>query len=298
VLDRLMLATMNAGGTALRLVPGRRMLVLSREGEREVHGDVQSLAAIEKLLAPVLPVGGLAGLAARGGERIFELSGVGSVGLRAEVIGDSVAVTLTLLSAPPADAVPEPSRPAPPAARPATSRTMDGLLRALVDEGASDLHLSSGCPPMLRVDGEMRLIDGVGEVSEGEARSLLLSIMPERNRTEFERRHDTDFAYEIPGTARFRCNVFLDRKGPGGVFRVIPAEILSAEAMGLAPEILALCQLPKGLVLVTGPTGSGKSTTLAALVDHINSTRKDHIVTIEDPIEFVHASRTCLINQR
>jgi twitching motility protein PilT len=111
-------------------------------------------------------------------------------------------------------------------------------------------------------------------------------------------RHDTDFAYEVADLARFRCNVFADRKGPGAVFRVIPSKILTAEQLALSPHILQLCQLNKGLVLVTGPTGSGKSTTLCAMIDHINRTRQDHIITIEDPIEFVHGNQKCLINQR
>ena len=127
---------------------------------------------------------------------------------------------------------------------------------------------------------------------------LLAPIMPEKNRKEFTERHDTDFAYEIAGLARFRSNVFADRKGPGAVFRVIPSKILTAEQLGLSPHILQLCALNKGLVLVTGPTGSGKSTTLCAMIDHINRTRQDHIITIEDPIEFVHPNQKCLINQR
>ena len=127
---------------------------------------------------------------------------------------------------------------------------------------------------------------------------LLGPIMPEKNRKEFTERHDTDFAYEIAGLARFRSNVFADRQGPGAVFRVIPTKILTAEQLGLSPFILQLCALNKGLVLVTGPTGSGKSTTLCAMIDHINRTRQDHIITIEDPIEFVHANQKCLINQR
>jgi twitching motility protein PilT len=128
--------------------------------------------------------------------------------------------------------------------------------------------------------------------------TLLGPIMPEKNRKEFTDRHDTDFAYEIAELARFRSNVFADRQGPGAVFRVIPSKILTAEQLGLSPAILQLCMLNKGLVLVTGPTGSGKSTTLCAMIDHINRNRQDHIITIEDPIEFVHPNQQCLINQR
>jgi twitching motility protein PilT len=126
----------------------------------------------------------------------------------------------------------------------------------------------------------------------------LWEITPDRIKAQFEERHDTDYAYEIEGLARFRVNVFMDRKGPGAVFRVIPSKIITAEDLNLSKEILNLCRLPKGLVLVTGPTGSGKSTTLCAMIDYINRTRKDHMITIEDPIEFVHNNKGCLINQR
>jgi twitching motility protein PilT len=175
---------------------------------------------------------------------------------------------------------------------------MDELLRLMVERKASDLHLSVGSPPMLRHDGEMKAIEGRQPLTADGAERILSSIAPERNREEFRRRHDSDFAYEIEGLARFRCNLFMDRKGMGGVFRVIPSRIMTAEEMGLSPEILQLCHLPKGLVLVTGPTGSGKSTTLCALIDYINRNRTDHIITIEDPIEFVHPNKKCLINQR
>ena len=127
---------------------------------------------------------------------------------------------------------------------------------------------------------------------------LLLSITPAGKRAEFERTHDVDFSHEIPGVARFRCNLFLDRRGMGGVFRIIPTDIKSAQDLGLPPKILELCDLHKGLVVVTGPTGSGKSTTLAAMIDSINRTQPVHIITIEDPIEFVHPVRKALINQR
>jgi len=175
---------------------------------------------------------------------------------------------------------------------------IDDLLQTLVEWKASDLHVSAGSPPMLRHDGEMKALPEREPLSAVETERILLPMAPERNLEEFRRRHDTDFAYEIVGLARFRCNLFVDRHGVGGVFRVIPNQILPAEEMGLAPEILNLCHLPKGLVLVTGPTGSGKSTTLAALVDYMNRTRSDHIITIEDPLEFVHENKRCLINQR
>jgi twitching motility protein PilT len=176
---------------------------------------------------------------------------------------------------------------------------IDGLFRLMCQKGASDLHLAVGIPPMIRKDGHMQALDPAAPVLDAAMIVRLLDpITPEKNKAEFADTHDTDFAYEIPGLARFRANMFMDRKGRGGVFRVIPSEILTAEQLGLSPAILALCRLNKGLVLVTGPTGSGKSTTLCAMVDHINKTRQDHIITIEDPIEFVHENQKCVINQR
>jgi len=154
-------------------------------------------------------------------------------------------------------------------------------------------------PPLVRKDGSMTPLDPNAAPAHARPRmSRSRADMPEKNRHEFSEKHDTDFAYEIHGLARFRANIFQDRKGRGAVFRVIPSEILSAEKLGLSPAILGLCRLHKGLVLVTGPTGSGKSTTLCAMVDYINRERKDHIITIEDPIEFVHENKGCLINQR
>ena len=161
------------------------------------------------------------------------------------------------------------------------------------------MHLTCGMPPLVRKDGSIQPLDASAAALTPDAMTALLdAIVPEKNRLEFQAKHDTDFAYEIPGLARFRANMFLDRKGPGAVFRVIPSQILTAEQLGLSPHILSLCRLHKGLVLVTGPTGSGKSTTLCAMVDYMNRTREDHLITIEDPIEFVHENKKCLINQR
>jgi twitching motility protein PilT len=176
---------------------------------------------------------------------------------------------------------------------------INSMFRRMHELKSSDLHLSATMPPLIRKDGEMRpLHDAAGPLSSEMIVRLLGEIMPSINKAEYEARHDSDFAYEITGLARFRANVFKDRHGMGAVFRVIPAEILTAEQLGLSAHVLALCQLKKGLVLVTGPTGSGKSTTLCAMIDHINKSRADHIITIEDPIEFVHHNQKCLINQR
>jgi twitching motility protein PilT len=175
---------------------------------------------------------------------------------------------------------------------------MDGLFHAMIAAHASDLHICVGSPPLVRLDGEIQFLPDRPVLTAQDTERMLVPIAPERNRAEFKERNDTDFAYEIHDVARFRCNFFRDRKGMGGVFRAIPGKIITVEEMGLSQEILALCRLPKGLVLVTGPTGSGKSTTLCALIDYINRTRTDHIVTIEDPIEFIHENKMCLINQR
>ncbi|MBP7674976.1 MAG: type IV pilus twitching motility protein PilT [Thermoanaerobaculia bacterium] len=179
-----------------------------------------------------------------------------------------------------------------------TARPLDGILLQMLDLKASDVHLSSGTRPVFRVHGEMAAQADFDSLSSDAVEKLLAPIFPEKNRTEFMERHDTDFAYEIPGAARFRVNVFRDRHGVGAVFRQIPIEILTAKQLNLPEAVVRLGDLSKGLVLVTGPTGSGKSTTLAALVDYVNETRTDHIITIEDPVEFVHRNKKCLVNQR
>jgi twitching motility protein PilT len=167
----------------------------------------------------------------------------------------------------------------------------------MVTKNASDFHLSSGNTPTFRMGGTITTV-GKEILTADAVKTLIYEIMPERNRVEWEQSHDTDFAYDLGGTARFRCNVFADRNGIGAVFRLIPSKIRSFTDLGLPDTIKKLCFLQKGLVLVTGPTGSGKSTTLAALIDFINEKRSDHIITIEDPIEFVHPNKKCLINQR
>ncbi len=175
---------------------------------------------------------------------------------------------------------------------------MDALFRQMCSEGCSDLHLSSDCPPLFRKDGDIVSLGSAEPNAPEKLRAMLYSITPPRRRTEFETCGDSDFSYEIPGLGRFRCNLFEDRKGIGGVFRVIPSDILTAEDLGLSEAVLKLCHLKKGLVVVTGPTGSGKSTTLAAMIDYINRNLPGHIITVEDPIEFVHPNKRCLINQR
>ena len=175
---------------------------------------------------------------------------------------------------------------------------IDALFNRMVEVGASDLHMTSGVKPQFRLHGDIVPIDECAEIQPDQMSQILKEISPGKNWTQFEDECDTDFAYYLPGVARFRVNLFMDNRGPGAVFRVIPEEILTCDQLGLPQSVRDLCFLSKGLVVVTGPTGSGKSTTLAAMVDHINKNRSDHILTIEDPIEFVHKDRRCLINQR
>jgi len=174
---------------------------------------------------------------------------------------------------------------------------LDAFFKLMFDTGASDLHIVSGQPPILRVHGELERVK-YDPLDDESLRQMLYEIAPEQKIKQFEETGDVDFGYEIPGVARFRANYFMQKYGCGAVFRQIPTKVLTADELGLPPILKKTGMLNKGLVLVTGPTGSGKSTTLAAILDHANKHRKDHIVTIEDPIEFVHQSQGCLINQR
>jgi len=230
--------------------------------------------------------------------------------LRAELVPmsvgeqtEAVEPTVEAPQPPPAAAVETPSEAIPTAVSTvstvrAGAPEIERYLHQMAEVGASDLHLSAGQVPMFRLDGEMSRVPGADRVGPEKVDELVDPIMPDKNRQEYAQTHDTDFSYEIPGLARFRVNVFADRHGRGAVFRLIPSQLLTVEQLGLPKSVLDLCQLSKGLVLVTGPTGSGKSTTLATMIDHVNRTRSDHIITIEDPVEFVHANQKCLVNQR
>jgi twitching motility protein PilT len=171
------------------------------------------------------------------------------------------------------------------------------LLTFSVKQGASDLHLSAGLPPMIRVDGDVRRIN-LPSMEHKEVYDLIYDIMNDKQRKDFEEFLETDFSFEIPGLARFRVNAFNHNRGAGGVFRTIPSKVLTMEQLGCPAVFKEFCELPRGIVLCTGPTGSGKSTTLAAMVNHVNENEYGHILTVEDPIEFVHESKKCLINQR
>jgi twitching motility protein PilT len=210
----------------------------------------------------------------------------------------------------PAEALlmPRPSSPQAPAAPPAekpeagavaqAEERIQELLRHLVKSHASDLHMRVGLAPVYRIHGEIAPKADEAPLTREDIEGMLMAIMPDRNKAEYAETNDTDFAYEILGLARFRANGLRDRMGPAAVFRVIPTEIITVDQLGLSAEVQKLCYLTKGLVVVTGPTGSGKSTTLSALIDLINRTRTDHIITIEDPIEFVHPNKKCVLTQR
>jgi len=338
------------GATEVRLVPGRRTIVVLAQGESEVKGDPQSSEKITSFLAPIMTPGAQQRLTAGFAEWDFELEGRGPVRVIAEVKVGMVQAAFFLdrcetpakqaergprIPAPAPAPFPIPTAPSMAAVQPGASgidtddeldigrpalRTqppiagsklaydnplsdgstagIDRLLNRLLDVKGSDLHISANATPMMRIDGEMKQVPGAEPLSGEQIQRMLMPIIPPRNREEFEKSHDSDFAYELPGKARFRANLFVDLKGMGAVMRVIPSKILTTDDLNLPKELLALCHLPKGLVLVTGPTGSGKSTTLAALVDYINRTREDHIITIEDPVEFVHPNKKCLVNQR
>jgi twitching motility protein PilT len=223
-------------------------------------------------------------------------------------IAVSFAADAAAAAAPPAPAVPaaplvpgdEVPMPAPPTPSVILrGHPIDRLFRVLWASQGSDLHLSAGMPPLMRKDGQIQVLEVDAPALGGDdITSLLDPIVPPARRDELASRHDTTFAYEVTGLGRFRAKVFADRKGRGAVFRFIPAVLMTAEELNLSPYVLRLCTLQNGLVIVTGPSGAGKSTTLSVLVDYINRTRTDHLITIEDPIEYLHESKGCLINQR
>ncbi|HSC83434.1 MAG TPA: type IV pilus twitching motility protein PilT [Pseudomonas sp.] len=171
------------------------------------------------------------------------------------------------------------------------------LLAFSAKQGASDLHLSAGLPPMIRVDGDVRRIN-LPALDHKQVHALIYDIMNDKQRKDYEEFLETDFSFEVPGVARFRVNAFNQNRGAGAVFRTIPSKVLSMEDLGMGEVFKKITDVPRGLVLVTGPTGSGKSTTLAAMLDYLNNNKYHHILTIEDPIEFVHESKKCLVNQR
>ncbi|HZI20346.1 MAG TPA: type IV pilus twitching motility protein PilT [Pyrinomonadaceae bacterium] len=176
--------------------------------------------------------------------------------------------------------------------------SLSDLLKKLIEMSGSDLHLTTNTPPQVRVDGHLRPIEGLRPLTSADTKSLAYSVLTDSQKHRFEEALELDFSFGVRGLSRFRANLFNQRGAVGAVFRAIPYEIKSFDDLGLPPVVSQLCEKPRGLILVTGPTGSGKSTTLAAMLDKINRERHDHIVTIEDPIEFLHAHKSCIVNQR
>jgi twitching motility protein PilT len=172
------------------------------------------------------------------------------------------------------------------------------VLLEVIDRRASDLHITAGAPPMVRIRGRLTALEGFPELSPVETREVVYSILSNSQRQKFENNWQLDFAYQIPGTARFRVNAYFQRSAVSAAFRLIPFDVVPLETLGLPPIVADFAHRPRGLVLVTGPTGSGKSTTLASVIDVINNTREEHIITIEDPIEFLHQHKKCIVNQR
>src|SRR5690348_4322974 len=178
-----------------------------------------------------------------------------------------------------------------------SSVNLQQLLKAMVEKGASDLHLTTGSPPQLRIDGSLVPLR-VNALTPVETKQICYSVLTDTQKMRFEEDQELDFSFGVRNLARFRANLFQQRGAVGGVFRTIPFKIASISELGLPPVIEDLCNKPRGLVLVTGPTGSGKSTTLAAMIDKINTERHEHIITVEDPIEFLHPHKSCVVNQR
>jgi twitching motility protein PilT len=289
-LDRLIQVLHEQRADALHLTAGKPASIVRDGAALPVMKDALTDAQIVALVREIAPAD-QAGRIGSGAVRFDYRTAGGSVQVE---MNDGEGATLRRFDAG------GPARAVAPAAEPDRRQereAIDALLRRLVESGASDLHLRTGEPPMLRLHGEL-VREPREPLPAGRLEAMLLSIMGPKEAGEFRETGDTDWAHEIEGVARFRANAARDRRGPLGVFRVIPSRVMTADEMGLSREVQNLCYLSKGLVLVTGPTGSGKSTTLAALIDLINRTRTDHIITIEDPIEFVHQSKKCLVTQR
>ena len=304
-LDKLIQVMHDQRADALQLAVGKPASLMQNGTVRPITREPLSDSQIQGLLREIASAEAAPQLGAGESVAFVYRAPSGEVRVEHKSGANGVAVLRPVAPAAPSAAPSPPPSPPSVASPPARSTqetaglraAMDTMFRTMVASGASDLHLRSGEPPMLRLHGELARQD-LPAIPAERLEAMLLSIMTPKEIGEFREANDTDWAYEVEGVARFRCNAGRDRHGPIAVFRVIPATVRTADEMGLSREVQNLCYLTKGLVVVTGPTGSGKSTTLASLVDLINSTRTDHIITIEDPIEFVHASKKCLVTQR
>ena len=306
-LDTMLRAVADRGARELRLSDGQRPVFRFPDGDRPVSQTALNRAQIVTLISELSGPEGAAKLqAGEAVQFVYQLSDGAAFECEVGARNGALEARLVPRAAAAGQAAPETAAPSAATATAAPTAVaessggaaIDSYLRRMVEMGASDLHMSADETPMVRIDGEMKRMEGASTLSGEQTAELVHEIVPAPNRKEFEETHDTDFAYEIPEVSRFRANVFADRKGLGAVFRTIPSKIPTCEQLGVPTVALSLCKLTKGLVLVTGPTGSGKSTTLAAMIAYINETRTDHIITIEDPIEFVHPNNCCLVNQR
>ena len=314
LLESLMDALMKTGSDFVRLRAEQRIYMLHQGVRREIGRDVISSDRIEKIASDMLGPETASKLDHRPHAIVMQRSGKSFkivfrrishvLGIEIQPATEAEAVETKPRTAPKKPPPPPKESPAPISVGERAPDTdheepaINELLRLMISENASDIHLSAGARPVLRVDGDIRFLNDHEPMDASLIASTVREIVPEDTFKQFEQDSDADFAYEIPGLARFRINVFTDRNGIGVVIRQIPFGIRSAEEIGLQKSVLDLCYLTKGLVLVTGPTGAGKSTTLASLIDHINKNRSGHIITIEDPIEFVHENINCHINQR
>lgn len=291
-LDRFLTAMKEHGAESLHLAAGEPARLSLRGVLRSVTREPLDDATLTALLREVAPPEVAAALVPGAEVRFTYRSSAGEATVAVAPAGQGSGATIRLAGAgagvTAAEAGPDLA---------AAREAMEEWLRHLFTIGGSDLHLRSGQPPIVRKDGEL-VRQEAEPLTPERLEAMLLSIMPARDVTTYRSDNDVDWAHEIAGVARFRCNAGRDRIGPMAVFRVIPADILTVEQLGISKEVQRLCDLTKGLVVVTGPTGSGKSTTLAAIVDLVNRTRSDHVLTIEDPIEFVHQSKQCLVTQR
>ena len=299
-LDKLIQVLHEQRADALQLVVGKPASLMQNGSARPITREPLTDMQIQGLLREIGSSEAAPQLGAAEPVAFVYRSPSGEVKVEHTSGANGAAVLRLVGSAAPAGSSASPTSPAMTRSTQDTAelrKAMESMFRLLVESGSSDLHLRSGEPPMLRLHGEVAR-QNQPAIPADRLEAMLYSIMTPKEAGEFRETGDTDWAYEIEGLARFRCNAGRDRHGSIAVFRVIPATVRSADEMGLSREVQNLCYLTKGLVVVTGPTGSGKSTTLASLVDLINRTRSDHIITIEDPIEFVHPSKKCLVTQR
>ncbi len=301
VIDRYLEVMQKQHAEALVLKPGAFVEMVTAGQTRPVTNKPATAEQVHQLLVEILP--DYQSRIGSGSVTLPHQSAFGCFDLHIQQTAEGCALQIRQAATPmPQQSVPvapaAPSEPVVPTSAGSIPQHIDELFHQMLDMKASDLHLKSDKAPMVRVDGSMAFVPGRGTIEGSVLSAMLHAIMPEKNIEEFKETNDTDFSYELGERSRMRCNVFRDLAGIGAVFRQIPTKILTAEQLGLPAVVLSFCDFDKGLVLVTGPTGSGKSTTLAAMINYINENRDDHLITIEDPVEFVHKDKTCHINQR